>query len=157
MKKLTFAVNDGVLLTAIEKGIVPHLPSGEVAFYQGRPGRWPRTQLLMVGVSGIPDGSDIDTIVCARDRDQSCGVIALSPSPVKWGMLAKYHHAAKFKCFVAAGVETSYARRMISGLDILSDIGDLVIPGKQIAEYLWRAVEQSEQFGPIPRPYASCG
>ena len=157
MKKLTFAVNDGVLLTAIEKGIVPYLPHGDIAFYQGLPGSWPRSLLLVVGVSGIPDGSDIDTIMCARDRNQSCGVIALSPSPVKWGMLARYHEATKFTCFVAAGVETSYARRMIPGIDILSDIGDLVLPGKQIAEYLWKVVEQSERLGPIPRPYASCG
>ena len=157
MTKLTIAVNDGTLLKAIENGIVPHLPKGEVTFHQGLPGRWSSTQLLVVGVSGIVDGSDIDTIMCARDRDQPCGVIALSPSPVKWHMLATYHRAVKFRCFVAVGVETSYARRMIPGVDILSDISDLVIPGKQIAAYIWKAVEESECLGPIPRPYASCG
>ena len=154
MKKLTIAVNDGTLLKAIEEGIVPHLPVGQFAFHQGLPGRWSSTQLLVVGVSGIPDRSDIHTIMCAHDRQQPCGVIALSPSATKWDSLATYHQLMKFRCFVAACVETAFARRMIPGVDILSDISDLVIPGKQIAEYLWKAVEQSEQLGPIPRPYA---
>ena len=154
MPKITFAVYDEKLLEMIEKGIMPHLPAGEIKFHQGLPGRWSPTSLLLVAVSGIVDKSDMDTIMCANDRGQRCGVIALSPSFQKWEALAFCHRYMPFKCFVAVEVETAYARRMIPRLDILSDIGDLAIPGKQIAEYLWKAVVQAEQLGPIPRPYA---
>lgn len=157
MKKLTLAVYDSVVREMIEQGILPHLPSNEIVTHDGMPHSWQDSQLLVVVVTGIRARADMQTIVNAIMRKQPCGIIALSPSASKWEELRGQHAHATFRCFVAAGVETAYARKKIPGIDILSDIGDLVIPGKQIAQYLWKVVERSANLGPIPKPYASCG
>jgi len=157
--KLRIVAYDYVLRQEVEKGILPHLPPHEAGLYGDEPMMSPRIPLLAVCVSSAGADTDMETIRRAQQIGQPCGVIVKTEIRDKWRWLHELHQIQEFRFVVAVGGPRE-VKKWFPGTRIISDLFEIMIPGKQIARFIWEAVQleisrRAQDVGPIPRPYAS--
>jgi hypothetical protein len=142
---LHFQVADSVLREEITNGILPHLPKGQIGFHNEGAEWCPDTCLVAVCVSDLPSDRYLPAIRSAHARGIPCGIIVRMENRTKWHELSQLHGHVKFRFVVAVGGPRTELEAMFPGTCIASDITDLIVPGKQIAGFLWRAITRELQ------------
>ena len=148
--RIHFAIADSSLQGDVERGIVPHFPDtfGMGIFVGKEP--WTvldntSAYLLVVGVSALPNDTDIAVIETAQSKGQPCGIIVRTEDRSKWTKLALLHARSPLRIVVAVGGPREKMREMFPGSLIVSDVLDLTNPGKQIASAIWDVSGKEEE------------
>lgn len=148
--RIHFAIADSSLQGDVERGIMSHFPDtfGMGCFH----GSDPRTvlddtsaYLLVVGVSALPNDTDLAVIETAQQKEQPCGIIVRTEDRSKWEKLSSLHERFPFRIVVAVGGPRHVLKRMFPGTLIISDVLDLINPGKQIASAIWDVSGKEEE------------
>ena len=136
-----FAADDHLLMSDIRKGILPHMPETGKAVCFGAVVHADMMDLIVVGISALPTDSAV-SVLRTRGRFPACGIIVRTEDRRKWGTLSLLHAKLPFKFLVAASGPRTELRKLFPDIPILSDITDLVIPGKKIAAFIWEAAQE---------------